>query len=44
MNGDFEVEIKVQTIAESSVTRIRGKSLVMLQVNGGSVYDEALEL
>jgi hypothetical protein len=44
MSGDFEVELKVPPIAESSATGIRGKSLVVLQVNCTSVYNTALEL
>jgi hypothetical protein len=43
MSRDFEVELKVQSIAEASATRIRGKSLFVLQVNCRSVYNKALE-
>jgi hypothetical protein len=43
MSGDFEVELKVLSIAESSATGIRGKSLVVLQVNCTSVYNTSSE-
>jgi hypothetical protein len=33
VSRDCEVELKFKSIAEASATRIRGKSLVVLQVN-----------
>ena len=43
MSRDFTVRSRVQSVAGASEGRIRGKLLVVLQVNCRSVYNKALE-
>ena len=43
MSREFEVGSRVTSVAEASANRIEGKSLVVLQVNCRSVYNQALE-
>ena len=43
VSRDFTVNSSVQSVAGASEARIRGKSLVVLQVNCRSVYNKALE-
>ena len=43
MSKEVEVWSRIKSIAETSVCRIEGNSLLVLQVNCRSVYNEALE-
>ena len=43
MSREFEVLSRFKSVAEASAYRIECKSLVVLQVNCTSVYNEALE-
>jgi hypothetical protein len=44
MSTEVEVRSRVESIAEASVYRIERRSLVVLQVNCGCVYINAIEL
>ena len=44
MSREVEVGSRVKIIAEASAYRIDGKSLVVLQINCRSVYNNAIEL
>jgi hypothetical protein len=44
MSREVEVGSRVKSITETSAHRTEGKSLVVLQVNCRSVYNEAVEL
>jgi len=43
MSGENEVGSRVKSVAEASAHRVEEKSLVVLQVNCTSVYNEALQ-
>ena len=43
MSRKAEVESRVKSVAKASAYKIEGKSLVVLQVNCGSVHNKALE-
>ena len=44
MSREFEERPRIKTIAETSVYRTEGKSLVVLRVNCTNVYNKAVEL
>ena len=44
MNREVKVGPRVKVIAETSAYRTEGKSLVVLQVNCRSVYNEEIKL